>query len=68
MNILCKIFGHKMYFDTCDIGGPSTCKRCGHKEPAIVWTRIPMPEVKPPPFLENCRCVVNPVINKDSKS
>jgi hypothetical protein len=37
MKIICKIFGHKLYFDTSNVAGPSTCKRCGHKEPAIVW-------------------------------
>lgn len=49
MRILCKIFGHKIHSDSCDIAGPSTCKRCGHKEPAIKWdVTPPMPKVKPP--------------------
>ena len=50
MNILCKIFGHRMYFDGCDIGGPSRCHRwkCDHKEPGIDWEKkLPlMPKVK----------------------
>lgn len=36
---LCKIFGHRMKFDTCNVAGTSTCKWCGHKEPGIVWPR-----------------------------
>ena len=49
MNILCKIFGHKMYFDSFDIGGPTTCKRCDHKEPAIKLAyTIAMPKVRSP--------------------
>lgn len=48
MKILCKIFGHKMYSESADIAGASTCKRCEHKEPAIEWEKTPMPKVKPP--------------------
>lgn len=36
---LCKIFGHYMIFDSCNVAGPSTCKWCGHKKPGIVWPR-----------------------------
>jgi len=46
MKILCKLFGHKMFFDTTDCTGPSTCKRCGHTEPGVIWTHPPMPPVK----------------------
>lgn len=49
MSILCKIFGHKMYHDCCNIAGPTICRRCDHKEPAIKWDFVaPMPKVKPP--------------------
>lgn len=45
MNILCEIFGHRMYFDTVDITGSTHCKRwkCSHSEKAkpIKWPRIP---------------------------
>jgi len=36
---LCETFGHKMYSDTTDIAGPSSCGRygCKHKEPGIEW-------------------------------
>lgn len=47
-NLICKIFGHSMYFDSTDICGPSTCKICGHKESGIEWTPIPMPKCKEP--------------------
>ncbi len=45
-NLLCRIFGHKMYFDTSDVGGSSTCKRCPHTEPGINWNNKcpPMPK------------------------
>jgi hypothetical protein len=39
MNILCRLFGHKMYFDSTDVSGPSTCKRCGHTHPSVDWSR-----------------------------
>jgi hypothetical protein len=38
---LCRVFGHKMYFDSCNVAGPSTCKRCQHKKAGIVWPRTP---------------------------
>jgi len=43
MNILCKIFWHRMYFNGCDIGGPSHCVRwkCDYKEPAMEWPKPP---------------------------
>ncbi len=49
MNILCKIFGHRMYFDSWDVSGPSHCVRfkCDHKKEAIKWSRPPMPKYKP---------------------
>lgn len=37
MTLLCKLLGHKMYLDSSDANEPSTCKRCGHKEPAGIW-------------------------------
>ena len=42
MNILCKLFWHRMYFDTSDVTGPSHCKRwkCDHKDPALEWDRF----------------------------
>ncbi len=47
MNILCKIFGHKMYCDTYNVAGPSTCKRCGCEGLAIDWSSdSPMPQIK----------------------
>lgn len=36
---LCRAFGHRMFFDTDNAAGSSTCKRCGHKKPAIEWDR-----------------------------
>jgi hypothetical protein len=45
---LCPIFGHRSYFDTCNVAGSSTCCRCGHKNEAIKWPPMPpMPECKP---------------------
>lgn len=41
-NFWCKIFGHRMFFDTANAAGPSTCKRCNHKISGIKW---PRPEV-----------------------
>ena len=38
-NFLCTILGHKMFFDTDNVAGPSTCKRCGHNENCIDWER-----------------------------
>ena len=55
MKILCKIFGHKMYSESADIAGASTCKRCEHKKPAIKWDRRPMPKVKPPKIEDNLK-------------
>ena len=50
MNILCKTFWHRMYFDTHDITGPSHCKRwrCDYTEPGLIWPRDypPMPKSK----------------------
>lgn len=39
--ILCKVFGHKMRFDSDNVAGPSTCKRkeCLYKETGIKWPR-----------------------------
>ena len=50
MNILCKIFGHRLYFDTVDIFGSSHCVRwgCNYKESAVKLPQIPMPTVKAP--------------------
>lgn len=48
MKILCKLFGHRMYFDSWNAADASTCKRCEHKKPAIKWEKPPMPKVKPP--------------------
>lgn len=50
MNILCKIFGHNMWFNTNDVLGPSHCKKwfCNHKEKAIEFNFIPIPKCKPP--------------------
>jgi hypothetical protein len=53
MKLLCRIFGHRMFFDgagLAGVGGPSTCKRCGHKDPGIDWPRSypQMPAVKTP--------------------
>jgi len=39
MNNLCWMLGHKLYSDTDNIAGTSTCKRCGYKNPAVVWPR-----------------------------
>lgn len=55
--MICRIFGHAMRFDSSDISGPSTCKRCPHHEPAIVWSRSAVLEtgtecVPPRPSLE----------------
>lgn len=46
--LICNIFGHLMYFDSHDVCGPSTCKICKHKEPAMEWPSIPMPKCKEP--------------------
>lgn len=46
--LICKIFGHNMFYWNTDISGPSQCKRCGHIEPGVVWSVPPMPSVKPP--------------------
>lgn len=36
--IICRIFGHRMFFDGPSCVGPSTCKRCGFKkENKIYW-------------------------------
>lgn len=53
MSILCKIFGHKMRLDSSNAAGPSTCKRCGHKEPGITW---PKPPEKPTRINECEKC------------
>ena len=40
MKLLCRIFGHRMFFDTDNVCGTSTCKRklCDHKEEnSINW-------------------------------
>ena len=37
----CKFLGHKMFFDTHDVTGPSTCRRCGHEKPGMTWPRAP---------------------------
>lgn len=37
-----------MYFDTGNICGSSTCRRCNHKEPAFYWPLSPMPKCKKP--------------------
>jgi len=39
--ILCRIFVHKMFFDTSNAAGPSHCSRCSHKEEGIKWPRSP---------------------------
>lgn len=39
-----------MYFDSCDVAGSSTCKRCGYKEPAIEWDR----DHKEPVIMNQC--------------
>jgi len=39
MKWLCRFFGHRLFFDSANAAGPSTCKRCGHKEPGITWDR-----------------------------
>ncbi len=44
--LMCEVFGHKMYFDSCNVAGPSTCKRCGHKQEGIRWPAPPMPVIK----------------------
>lgn len=51
-NILCKIFGHRMYFHGCDIARPSYCTRhgCNHTEPQVSCGNAPMPEIKPPKY------------------
>ena len=36
-NLLCRIFGHWMFFDSSDVSGGSTCKRCGFHTTAIKW-------------------------------
>lgn len=37
-----------MYYDTANVAGPSTCRRCPHTEPGVQWDRVPrMPDVKP---------------------
>lgn len=38
---MCRWFGHRMHFDTCNVAGPTHCARrgCGHAEPGIVWPR-----------------------------
>ena len=46
--LMCEIFGHNMYFDSCNAAGPSTCKRCAHKREGIRWPRMPMPICKSP--------------------
>jgi len=48
INILCKIFGHRMYFDTHDIFGPLHCRRwrCDHTELGLEWDYPPMPKSK----------------------
>ena len=50
MNILCKLFGHRMYFVGSNIFGPSYCVRwrCNHKEDAHQWRLPMMPKCKPP--------------------
>lgn len=39
-SLLCKLFGHRMFFDTGNVAGPSTCKRCDYKERGVVWPRV----------------------------
>ncbi len=51
MNILCKIFWHRMYSDTDNVFGPSHCRRlkCEHTEPDLLCGREdypPMPKSK----------------------
>ena len=50
--LMCKALGHRMYFDTSDVGGPSTCRMCGRAEPAVEWARGCPP--MPPKKCESC--------------
>lgn len=38
MNLLCKLFGHKILFNEEPVDGFKTCKRCGDK---VEWYRPP---------------------------
>lgn len=51
---VCRIIGHRMFFTTGDITGPTHCSRCPHKEPArpIKWP--PCPPIKP--RVDRCPC------------
>lgn len=48
MKLLCRIFGHRMHFDTTNVCGTSTCKRtgCNHKLKGINWPPIDNKEKK----------------------
>lgn len=49
MNAICLMFGHKMNYDyEVNIGAPTTCTRCGHKDPGFTASSAPpMPHIKP---------------------
>jgi|GEM_PF-4040485 len=44
--MICRLFGHWMFFDTGDVFGPSTCKICKHKEPGSTFAWPPAPAIK----------------------
>ena len=50
MNILCKIFGHRMFFNGSNIFGGSHCARwfCAHTDPGKDWLWPDPPPCKPP--------------------
>ena len=41
MNLMCKLFGHKMVLDTPDPDGHSTCTRCGFQKRSNKWPYVP---------------------------
>lgn len=53
----CNTFGHILYLDTGDdIAGSSTCKLCGHVEPAITWLRTDTSRETTKQHEEDCIC------------
>ncbi len=38
-NLLCTVLGHRMFFETSNVAGPSSCSRCDYTEEGIVWPR-----------------------------
>ena len=45
-NVICKLLGHKYFFDYASIYSPSTCARCGDKR-APKYKKDDHPKIKP---------------------